>query len=197
MIWLARHRYNIKTRYDTQNSISIFYLASTTHELLKYPGEFKSCKKDVAFIQKAVSQHFPGLGPATLGSVTDEGIWLVPSPASKDSNPNQPPYLAMHMNRVIGTDGQQQLLERRKELNTLGPVHLLKRNSRLQTSALHLGVWSLYTTRPRVTRESEAQSPEVIKAMDKLLNGIKKWVVPKLINILKDYCPQQLKQQEK
>jgi len=101
------------------------------------------------------------------------------------------------MDHAISAQGQRCLLNRWKFLRDQGPIHYIKKERRSRTPALHIGVWHIYGSEPRITRETRDQSPEVIEAMDRLLEAIKRWVVPRVKNFLKNYCPHQWARQQR
>ncbi|KAG1875981.1 hypothetical protein C8R48DRAFT_591757, partial [Suillus tomentosus] len=60
---------------------------------------------------------------------------------------------------------------------------------------LHLRVWKVQQAFPNVTRDTRLQSPETIKAIDRLFVIIGTHVVPKILALLKRYAPKQLDMQ--
>jgi hypothetical protein len=103
-----------------------------------------------------------------------------------------PPYLIMRFEHFITDEQQKGLQVRWDRLVACQPQHLLKPDkNRSATDAFHFGTWEVTGASPRITGETEAQSPEAITAIDDLMRYIKTYIAPKIASVFKDHAPMQ------
>ncbi|KAI0310306.1 hypothetical protein OF83DRAFT_1178689 [Amylostereum chailletii] len=84
-------------------------------------------------------------------------------------------YLALLFNKVIRQKEHDRMLKLWDAFIALHPKHY----------------GSIYMRRPRPTKETVAQSPVVLKALDDILVAVKKFVVPKVLCLMEEYLPEQ------
>jgi hypothetical protein len=127
------------------------------------------------------------------------GILKIPTPKyvlSKD--PEHPPYLVLCLDSIISKKKQGEILTAWDRVQATSPHHLIKHEEACSaTPAYHWGIWEVTAKTPYIIQESKKQTPEVISAIDTLLDLVKKLVVPKIIKITKEYLPDQWTRQER
>jgi hypothetical protein len=172
------------------------FLATVTITPAEYPGDFVRAPINVDKVTKKIAKLFPGLIPCDLPCVTEEGRFLVPTPPNiLASNPLHPPYLIGRFDRIIKKDVEHSFLAVWDKFAKLDVCFPKAESHRSKTPALHLGVWELYASRPRITGDSKKQKDEVIKVMDQLLYIVHNSIAPKIFNILQSHYPTQLDRQ--
>lgn len=98
----------------------------------------------------------------------------------------------MRFEHFITDEQQKGLRVRWDRLVASQPKHLLKADkNRSATDAFHFGTWEVTGACPRITGETEAQSPEAITAIDDLMCYIKSYIAPKIASVFKDHAPAQ------
>jgi hypothetical protein len=151
---------------------------------------------DAKKFRKKFRKLYRGIVPRNLPSITETGRFLVPTPSSiLSSQPSHPPYLVARFDQVVKENANQRLISAWDTLIESGVQFPPPDKRRSRSSALHLGVWETYGATPRITRDSVAQSDDVIFAMDRFLQIIQDSVGFKLYNLLKEYYPQQFDRQ--
>ncbi|KIK31611.1 hypothetical protein CY34DRAFT_764995, partial [Suillus luteus UH-Slu-Lm8-n1] len=165
------------------------------HEIKEFPSDFLAIKRSGKTVRKIVKKQYSATStPQQLRTLPSKGKILLPldhlPPASVPDD--IPPYLIMRFEHFITVKQQKGLRARWDRLLQTKPKHLLKQDkNRSATDAYHLGTWEVTGVQPRLTLETEAQSPEAIKAMDDLLFFIKTTIAPKIATVFKDHAPTQ------
>ena len=114
------------------------------------------------------------------------------------ADPHHPPYLILRCVSLISPRTQALLLAAWDCVKSVKPRQYIKgEQGRSATPAYHWGVWEATSLRPFVTRETRDQSVEAIAAIDQLLNLVRQRVVPKAIEMIRHYLPEQWKAQER
>jgi hypothetical protein len=116
----------------------------------------------------------------------------------KSKDPEHPPYIMLRLDSIVSEGKRSQLLAAWDDVQALAPHHLIKRETACsKMPAYHWGIWETTADKPCITLESKQQTPEVIVAIDQLLNLVKKFVAPKIIKLTKEYLPHQWVHQER
>jgi hypothetical protein len=170
------------------------FLFLDIHKIKEFPSDFLSVKRCGETVRKIVkSKYYATSTPEQLESLPLNGKILLPldhlPPASIPDD--IPPYLIMRFERFITDDQQKGLQVRWDRMVASKAKHGLKKKdkNRSSTDAFHFGTWEVTGAFPRVTRETEAQSPEAITAIDNLLRYIKTYIAPKIASVFKDHAP--------
>lgn len=114
----------------------------------------------------------------------------------------EPRYLFMRFARVIPQAVLDALLEDWDHLVSLGVIFPEADDRRSGTPALHLGVWGLFGSVPRITGDSQQKALKephrslVIAAMDRMCMRVKIYIVPKLERLMAEFVPEQSRVQE-
>jgi hypothetical protein len=172
------------------------------HHPSHYPDDFVNAKKDQQMVRTTISKEYPDARhPENLHVVplTRNGILKVPTPKYKLSlDPDHPPYLILRLDLIVSVKKQWALLAAWDQVQAASPQHYIKREqARSTTPAYHWGIWEVTAPAPYITRESKDQTAEAILAIDKLLGLVKELMVPKIIQMMKEYLPVQWKHQER
>lgn len=130
-----------------------------------------------------------------LPTATEKGRFLIPTPPIiRSLLPFHPPYLVARFDWIVKEDVNERLMNAWDELMKLGIRFPDADKNRSSTPALHLGVWELYDTNPRLTSDTVRFSDAIV-AMDRFLQIIQEAISPKLHNILAKYYPRQFDRQ--
>jgi hypothetical protein len=153
-------------------------------------------------VRRTIAQEYPDTKhPENFAVVPSmpHGILKIPTPPYQLSqDPEHPPYLILRLDSIISGKKQGDILAAWDKVQAISPRHLIKRKgARSAVPAYHWGVWEATARMPHITLESQRQTPDAIVAIDKLLGLVKKFVVPKVIKITKEYLPDQWKRQER
>lgn len=165
-----------------------------------YPGALVHVSKNKLHVEQLVEQQFPqGLIASEL-KLYDPGhsFFILPPKDSEEANrPLHPPFLAAKFEHIITKQGQKEIVKAWEGLKWAGFNHHAgsREGNRSSSLGLHLGVWEVQQAFPKVTRDTRIQSPETIKAIDRLFVVIGTHVVPKILALLKRYAPKQLDRQ--
>jgi len=163
---------------------------TTTVMPAKYPAQFVGAPTNATKVTEKMAQLFPGLIP------TAEGRFLVPTPSETLAlQPLHPPYLIGRFDRIVKESVQRSLMLAWDEFVKLDVRFPKADPHRSKTPALHLGVWELYASNPRITGDSTNQNDDVVKAMDRFLGIVNNCIAPKIFNILRSHYPRQLERQ--
>ncbi|KAG2045680.1 hypothetical protein BDR06DRAFT_965608 [Suillus hirtellus] len=170
-----------------------------TEETLKvYPGDLLNVSKNKLHVENLVEEQFPeGLITSELPLYDpDNSFFILPPKDSVEANrPFHPPFLAARFEHMITKQGQKEILKAWKGLKWVGFKHHAREENRSSSPGLHLGVWEVQQSFPKVTRDTRLQSPKTIQAIDRLFVVIGIHVVPKILALLKRYAPKQLDRQ--
>ncbi|KAJ7199378.1 hypothetical protein GGX14DRAFT_373164, partial [Mycena pura] len=159
-----------------------------------FPDHFAGWKRDRKLVaQKAAEGGW--LDPSELPDITtDDRLKLFiktkdPTPEQlKKFGPNQyphaPKWLAIRFPDVIPPKTQQKLLTSWDRVIAIGLRFPKATTQRSSTPAVHLGVWSLFSTTPYITADSRQKVKQVTTQLDAFLGIIKKNVVPKLESLV-------------
>jgi hypothetical protein len=147
-------------------------------------------------VKEKVKELYPGMVPRNLPTATEKGRFLIPTPPIiRSLLPLHPPYLVARFDRIVKENVNERLMSAWDELMKLGIRFPDPDGNRSSTPALHLGVWELYGTNPRLTSDTVRFSNDAIVAMDRFLQIIREAISPKLHNILAKYYPRQFDRQ--
>ncbi|KAG1908660.1 uncharacterized protein F5891DRAFT_974009 [Suillus fuscotomentosus] len=163
------------------------------HKIKEIPSDFLSIKWCGRTVQKIVQSKYRATStPEQLEMLPLNGKILLPLDhlPSASIPADIPPYLLMHFEHFLTSDQQKGLQVRWDHLVASGAEHLLKKDkNRSSTDTFHFGTWEVTGSVPCVTRETEAQSPKAILAIDDLLHFIKTYIAPKIASVFKDHAP--------
>jgi hypothetical protein len=164
--------------------------------LPKYPAEFCGIPKSAKAVRKRLREKFPRIIPRNLPSAPEFGRLFFPVPIPDDGplHAHHPPYLAMRFESVVSNKANTRLIRAWDCLLEKGVQFPESDANRSSSPALHLGVWEVYRSTPCISTNSR-QPEEVIIAMDIFLNLIKKYIAPKISNLLQTHCPIQYARQ--
>jgi hypothetical protein len=177
--------------HQLPNYFTNYSLAAITFKSLQYPGHFVGAPINATKVTKKIEELFPGVIPRNLPSVTEKGRFLIPTPPIiRSLRPLHPPYLIGRFDQIIKASVEKSLVAAWKELVKLDVRFPKAESNRSKTPALHLGIWELYASQPRITGDSR-QSNDVTTAMDKFLRIVHHLIAPKIFNILQSHYPKQ------
>ncbi|KAJ7164352.1 hypothetical protein C8R46DRAFT_1220857 [Mycena filopes] len=115
-----------------------------------------------------------------------------------------PPWLAIRLAHIIPLKMLDELLARWDHLVSMGLKFPKADPNRSRTAAVHLGVWGLFGSAPRITADSRqmaiadpVERAAVIKAMDRMLWYLKKKIIPKIENALDEVIPEHVRLQDR
>ena len=188
-----------------QNSEAFLLAKHPTSEIYHpphYPDECIGLPKNGPRLRELIQREYPdACHPENLPAVPSapDKILNVPTPEYiLQADPHHPPYLILRCVSVISARTQEQLLAAWDRVKTVKPRQYIKReHGRSATPAYHWGVWEASSLRPFITRETRDQSVEAIAAIDQLLNLVRQRVVPKAVEMIRHYLPEQWKAQER
>ncbi|KAG2747933.1 hypothetical protein P692DRAFT_20875242 [Suillus brevipes Sb2] len=180
---------------DMQKVEAVIKKGLHIHRIEKFPSDFISIKRCGKTVRNIVRKKFHATStPEQLETLPLEGKILLPlDHLPPGSIPDDiPPYLIMRFEHFITDEQQKGLRVRWDRLVASQPKHLLKADkNRSATDAFHFGTWEVTGACPRITGETEAQSPEAITAIDDLMCYIKSYIAPKIASVFKDHAPAQ------
>lgn len=162
---------------------------------MQYPWHFVGAPINATNVIEKIEEHFPGVIPHNLPSVTEEGRLLIPTPAIiRSLRRFHPPYLVGRFDRIVKPSVEKSLVAAWKELVKLDVRFPKAEANRSKTPALHLGTWELYAGKPRITGDSW-QKDDINAAMDKFLSIVHRSIGPKIFNLLQSHYPKQFERQ--
>jgi hypothetical protein len=198
----------------------------------QYPGEFLGWKRDGQRVQDLVTELWP-TAPAQLPNVSEDdsltilitapeateeqrriigeggvGGWLPQKLSKREraalAEDGPPAFMVMRFANVIPSSTLAKLLVLWDTLSKLDVKYPAADPRRSGNPALHLGVWELYMSKPKVTtdaRQTRQGKPyvrqEVVEAIDALCGLIRAAVVPRLERLMDEYAPGQRRVQER
>ncbi|KAG1720981.1 uncharacterized protein EDB91DRAFT_1256737 [Suillus paluster] len=170
-------------------------------ETLKvYPGDLVHAAKNKLHVDLLVQRQYPeGVLASQLPRFDpDDSFFLLPPEDSKEAcRPLHPLFMAARFEHVITKPGQKEIVKAWDALQFVGVKHHAgsREANRSSTLALHLGVWEVQQSFPKVTRDTRLQTPEALSAIDRLLLAVGTHVAPKILALLQRYAPKQLDRQ--
>lgn len=146
-------------------------------------------------IQK-LADKFPGVDTQNLPieDNTSRYFYMAPKPQPGVPKPLTP-YLAIRFRNLVNVRTSTRLIHLWDQMlqNNIKFPH--SDQNRSATPALHLGVWELCDKTPRLTADTRTQSKTVQDIIDRFLDTIRVEIAPKILTLLKEYCPEQYKRQ--
>ncbi|KAJ7781298.1 hypothetical protein B0H16DRAFT_1497863 [Mycena metata] len=115
-----------------------------------------------------------------------------------------PPWLAIRLAHIIPIPLLDELLHRWDHLVSMGLKFPKPDPNRSRTAAVHLGVWGLFGSVPRITADSLqkgikslAKRGAVLRSMDKMLRFLMNRIVDKVENALNEIIPDHARLQDR
>ncbi|RDB23100.1 hypothetical protein Hypma_009953 [Hypsizygus marmoreus] len=139
-------------------------------------------------LRTTITRNFPRLRAENLPKADANDRLLILEKGTKDP-------LAMRFDRVVNKETAHRLANACLALDQLGPKINHKETTRSKTSALHLGIWEVYSDQPHLTRDTVNQEPLVKETIARLLAILREEVAPKLAQLLQQHHPRQWERQ--
>lgn len=149
-----------------------------------------------AFTTRFLSE-FGELDAGTLPTLADEGQLLIPVPADTVVPEGHPRYYAARFDKILALDVQTKIVCCWDRLLAAGVKFPKPDPNRSGSPALHLGIWELYMNLPKVSSDTWDQEEGVITVMDELFLMLRRYVVPKMKNLMRRYYPSQFQMCER
>jgi hypothetical protein len=108
--------------------------------------------------------------------------------------PNGPYIWAMRFTKAISLKAQEAVLAAYAALINHGnPKQYTgeKSSNRSTTPALHIGVWELYSSVPRISNDTRKQDSATFALIRKFCDVVKTYIVPELQGYINRYMPEQ------
>ncbi|KAG1853094.1 hypothetical protein F4604DRAFT_1933366 [Suillus subluteus] len=169
-----------------------------------YPSTFVHTTKDKKHVERAMQEQYPhGFTASQLPIFDPPNSFSITPPEEHEEaqRARHPPFLAARFCNVITKRGQNVLITAWDGLqdHALSLKHYTSPSeaNRSSTPAYHFGLWQVQQPQPMVTRATRMQTPEALKAIDKLLTAVRNHVTPKITAILGRHTPKQLERQRR